>query len=236
MKKLSVLIALLLSVLLLTSCSLVEQHKEKRAEELVRGNIEAVYRGVGIEEFSKLVTESVEEVEQIHLDFITAESEGFAYYWGILLQEEGEVFTDLDPALQNEIMELNKEIYQGIQYEVLSAETVDGGWDVKLKVSPINVMEKALEMYHSGEYAPLQEKIREYEESDWTQAGDEFYWQWTNEYGAVIVDMVREALTLSGCGEAVEVTVLVEQGEFLAINQEDWDELAFRLITVPMGE
>lgn len=157
MKKLKKLAALLLSVVCISiSLSACGNAEESIMLTLVKGNIAEIYLGKSDATYLKLVESTEEESTQAYLENMLYQAEYFAMYWGIFETEYDESFDDLDENLQNEIIELMKEIYGKSKYEVQSAvKQDDNTYAVKVVIEPIDIMEKASEIYLSETYEPL---------------------------------------------------------------------------------
>lgn len=192
---------------------------------LVQGNINEIYLGQYDADFLEMVDTTEEEAEQAYLEGLEVEAEYFAYYWGILDSSLGEVYTDLDESLRNDIVELYKEIYRQSKFSVESAaKQDDGSYAVKVLVEPIDIMEQAEALYMNDEYEPLNEFWSKHMETDFSAMTDEEYLAYTHEYGEVIVGLVRDQLPNLGYMDQKSQSIQVEPNAdgILCINEDDW--------------
>lgn len=197
---------------------------EETVVRLVKGNIDVIYLGQYDEDYLEIVVDTEEELQQEYLAGLEVEAEYFAGYWGIVDAESGESYTDLDEELREDIIGLYKEIYSKSKYEVQDAVKMnDGSYAVKVLVDPIDIMEQALALYQNDEYEPLNSFWEKYAGADFSAMSEEDYWAYTNEYGEVIVQMVRELLPKLGYKEQKSQTIQVEEvdGAF-QINGDDF--------------
>lgn len=208
---------------------------EDFATTLVQGNLDAIYLKKFNEDYLESVIETKEELEQQYIDGILYEAEYFAYYWGIIYSENGETYQDLDESLRENIEELYQEIYRHSKYEVKEAARMDeSSYAVKVLVDPIDIMEQATELYHSDEYEPLNTFWAKYAEADVNAMSDAEYWAYTNEYGQIIVQMVKELLPELGYKEQKSQTIQVELADdYWSINSDDFGVLDSYIIYYP---
>lgn len=208
---------------------------EDFATTLVQGNLDAVYLKQFNEDYLETVVDTTEELEQQYLDGILYEAEYFSHYWGIIYSENGETYQDLDESLRASIEELYKEIYSKSKYEVREAARMDeNSYAVKVLVDPIDIMEQASDLYHSDEYEPLNTFWTKYAEADLNAMSEEEYWAYTNEYGQVIVQMVKELLPELGYKEQKSQTIQVELvDDYWSINGDDFSVLDSYIIYYP---
>ena len=236
MKKFKKLAALLLSVVCISiSLSACGNAEESIMLTLVKGNIAEIYLGKFDATYLKLVESTEEESTQAYLENMLYQAEYFAMYWGIFETEYDESFDDLDENLQNEIIELMKEIYGKSKYEVQSAvKQDDNTYAVKVVIEPIDIMEKASEIYLSETYEPLNAFWDKYAEVDFTTISDEDYLSYMNEYGEIILQLVKEQLPNLGYGDSKSQSLQVETvDELWQINDDDWNILDSYLVTYP---
>lgn len=196
-------------------------HTEADATALVQGNIDEIYLNKTTESYLESVGSTAEEAEQAYLDGIKLEAEFFAYYFGILA--EGESYDELlDDSLKADLEEMYKEIYSHSKYEVQPAVKMDDTtFSVKVLIDPIDIMVQASEAYDS--YEPLNAFWDKYADADFTTMSDEEYRTYTNEYGAIMVQMVTELLPNLGYTEQKSQAIQVEIVDGVAsINEDDW--------------
>ena len=206
----------------LMGCALLSSD-ENRVTDLVQGNLDHVYLGKYEPKYLLLVELNEEEAETQYQMGLAYEAEYFAYYWGIL--GENETFDELDADLQQSIIDLYDEIYGYSSYDVEKAvRQSDGSYTVKVRIRPIDIMEQAMTLYENGTYLPLEVYFAKAAELDGDQLADETYWSLTNEYGHIIVEMVRSLLPELGYGEQKSQVIQVDETEdgYLQINEDDF--------------
>lgn len=216
----------------LTACS---NNYEEMVLKLVDGNIASVYLGETDQEYLKLVGETKAENEKIYLEGMRVEAEYFAIYWGIIDTSYGESYDDLSSDLKSSIVELYKEIYSHTKYEVKSAAKQDDeSYSVKVLVEPINIMELASDVYESGEYEPLNAFWTKYANIDVNAMTDEEYMNYTNEYGEVIVQLVKDQFPNLGYLEQRSQSIQVELvDDAWQINEDDFNIFDSYVISYP---
>ncbi|MBO5898982.1 MAG: hypothetical protein J6R04_08230 [Clostridia bacterium] len=225
-------IALVIGMLLATGCSLLSG--EDHVTRLVQGNLDQVYLGEYDEEYLSLVDLTAEEAEEEYQTGLRYEAEYFAYYFGILTEDES--FDDLSPTLQQDIIDLYDEIYSHSSYEVEpSVRQRDGSYTVKVRIKPIDIMVQVVELYENDGYQPLLDYFSESGEIDWSTITEEEYWADTNRYGELMVDMVRSLLPGLGYGEEKSQVIQVDETEdgYLQINGDDFAIFDEYVITYP---
>ena len=228
-------LALVLATLMLlvsVSCSLLSG--EDRVTRLVQGNLDQVYLGEYDDDYLALVDLTAEQAEEEYQTGLRYEAEFFAYYFGILTEEES--FDALDPALQQDIIDLYDEIYSHSRYEVEpSVRQRDGSYTVKVRIEPIEIMVQATEVYESDGYQPLVDYFAESSELDWATMTEEDYWADTNRYGALVVSLVRSLLPELRYGEEKSQVIQVDETEdgYLQINGDDFAIFDEYVITYP---
>jgi len=220
--KQTILTLLIISCMLFTACGVI--NNEEAVVTLVEGNINELYLGVYDDEYLKMVDSTAKESKMLYQDGLEIEAEYFAYYWGIIEPDYGDSYTDLTPDLRRSIVELYKEIYSHTKYEILSvAVQNDGSYAVKISVDPINIMELALEVYESDNYEPLNEFWTKSESLDFETITEEEYLAYLNEYGEIIIQLVKDQLPSIGYTEQKTQTLQVECVDDLwGINEDDW--------------
>ena len=171
-----------------------------------------------------------------YLDGLEVEAEFFANYWGIVDSSLGESYADLDETLQADIIALYKDIYSHSKYEVKQAvRQEDGSYTVQVLVDPIDVMQKASDLYDNDGYEPLNAFWTKMNQMDPASVTDTVYAELTNEYGSIIVQMVREQLDSLGYLEQKSLSIQVQEDSdgYLSINQDDWGIFDSYVIAYP---
>lgn len=243
-KRGSLILLALAAALSLTACSqvggLVQDitggGEDQAVTTLVRGNIDEIYLGKYDAEYLELVGSTEAEAEQAYLDGLEVEAEFFANYWGIVDSSLGESYADLDETLQADIIALYKDIYSHSKYEVKQAvRQEDGSYTVQVLVDPIDVMQKASDLYDNDGYEPLNAFWTKMNQMDPASVTDTVYAELTNEYGSIIVQMVREQLDSLGYLEQKSLSIQVQEDSdgYLSINQDDWGIFDSYVIAYP---
>lgn len=228
------------AILLITLCLAMSLTACGKAEEtiilnLVEGNISEIYLGEFDDTYLKIVDATEAEAQQAYLENMQFQAEAFAMYWGIVEVDYGESFDDLDTALQAEIIELMKEIYGKSKFEVQSvAKQDDTAYSVKVVIEPVDIMEKAYDVYTSETYEPLNDFWNKYAETDFSVMSDEEYSAYMNEYCEIVLQIVKDLLPDMGYCESKTQSVLVESvNDLWQINEYDWSLLDSYLVTYP---
>lgn len=216
--------ALLTSLCVLLGLSACGNTGIETATLLVQGNIDVIYQGKYDDEYLNLVGSTKADAEADYLDGLAVEAEYFAYYWGIVDADYGDEYEDLDESFRDELVELYRDIYSHSKYEVMDAvKQEDGSYTVKVLVEPIDIMEKAYELYVNDEYEPLNEFWDKYADADFSSWTDEDYMDYTHEYGETIVQLVRDQLANVGYKDQKSQAIQVEKVDgVLQINEDDW--------------
>lgn len=199
-------------------------YSEDEIMTLVRGNINEIYLGQFDADYLEMVDSTPAAAKQSYLEGLEIEAEYFANYWGIVDANYGESYDDLSDRLQQDIIELYREIYSNTKYEIKSVvRQNDGSYAVKVVVDPIDIMEKASEIYENDEYEPLNTFWDKYAEVDIDAMTDEEYMDYTHEYGEIIVNLVKDQLPDLGYTEQKSQSIQVEEEDGLwTINDDDW--------------
>ena len=227
-----VAVVLVVGMLLVTGCSLLSG--EDSVTRLVQGNLDHIYLGEYDASYLALGELSEEEAETEYQSGLRYEAEYFAYYFGILTEEES--FDALSPTLRQDIIDLYDEIYSHSNYEVEpSVRQRDGSYTVKVRIKPIDIMVQAIELYENDGYQPLLDYFNENSAIDWSTITEEEYWADTNRYGELVVDMVRSLLPELGYGEEKSQVIQVDETEdgYLQINGDDFAIFDEYVITYP---
>ena len=229
-KKLVTICCLFLCLCLFSGC---KQATEAVFATFIEGNLNEVYLGKTNETYLKLSGSTVEESKQIYLDGMEVQAEYFAYYWGIIDPDYGETYDDLEDELKQEILDLCKEIYGNAKFEVLSStKQNDGNFAVKVTVEPVDIMELANNQFDS--YEPLIAFFNTYTEDIVYEMTDEEYQVYTNDYGMLIVQLVKEQLPNLGYKETkthlIQIALIDNQ---YIVSQDDWDNLDANIVYYP---
>ena len=203
---------------------------------MVQGNLDEIYQGKYDPEYLKLVGSTESESEEAYLAGLEVEAEYFTYYWGILDASYNEQYEDLDQDLRDEIVALYKDIYSHSKYTVEPAvKQSDGNFTVKVTVEAIDVMQQASDIYDNDSYEPLNQFYEKLGTMSAEEMTDEQYAEITNEYGHIIVQLVKDQMPNLGHLEAKNLSIQVEKGEdgAFAINDDDWERFDTMVIEYP---
>ena len=212
--------------LLLTACmalSLSACGGEEDITALVQGNINEIYLGKFDEEHLKQTGITQEEAQQAYLDGLEVEAEFFTYYWAIA--DSTISYDQLDEGLRQDIVALYKEIYSHTKFEVRPAvKQSDGSYTVQVLVDPIDVMQRASDLYDSDGYQPLNDFWAKYAQVDLADLSDEEYRALVNGYGSLVVQLVQDQLEDLGYLEQKSLSMQVQDdgSGTLSINEDDW--------------
>jgi len=232
LKRAAALVLALGLVLALSACS--GGREAHNIKLLVQGNIDAVYKGIFDADYMKLVGSNQTQEEEDYHTGLEREAEYFANYWGIISASKGEALTDLDDSLVDGIISLYKQIYSQAKYEIQDpVKRSDGSYTVQILIQPIDIMEKADELYEN--YQPLNDFYSRTEEVDWNNLSDEEYLSLTNEYGRIILDLVNSKLPELGYleEESLSMQIAKDSDGYFTMNDSDWQRLDLLLLSYP---
>ena len=216
MKKLWCTICILALMFCFTGCNDVET---QLMMDMVKGDLKALYLNECDDTYLEMCDMTREEINALYEDGIKSEAEYFCYYWGII--DDGEVtYSDLDETLQKEIYTICDSISKETKFKVKSAARQDEeSYSVKVVVSPIDVMEKANILYE--DYEPLNAFWDKTEDVDYMTIPAEEYLALRNEYGFIMVDMIKEVLPDLGYLEEKSLNIQVELVDDYWMTNED---------------
>lgn len=222
MKKRFVFLAFILCVaIMLPACALSPLLGGFDVEMYVAGSIDSVYLNKHSANYLEIVDTTRESAEQDYLDGLDISAKYFALYWGIVESDYGERYDDLSDSLKKKITDLLDEIYSHTKYEIEASSKTKDGYAVEIVVSPINIMELAYDA--ANDYEPLQNFWSKYADTDVNAMSDAEYWEYTHEYGNIIVQLVKDQLPNLSYKEAKSMMIRIEEeDEFYTINDEDW--------------
>ena len=236
--RMAIVAVLILAVLACTaSCGLLpDLQGEETVTLLVQGNLDALYLRKYDDEYLNLVGSNEEDQEAVYMEGIQSDAEYFAWYWGIIDIDAGEKITDLDEKLRQNIIDLCIQISGQAKYEVQpAAKMKKGSYTVKVLVSPNTIMEVAYEMYENGTYEPLNIFAEKSANVEWEKITEEEYWALSNEYGQIIVDMVKSLLPNVSYGAPKSMVIQVDENEEgkLQMNEDDMVTFNSYVVTYP---
>lgn len=243
MKKMRVFRLAIVAVLILamfacaTSCGLLPDLSGKdMVTLLVQGNLDALYLRKYDQDYLVLVDSDEETQDEIYMEGIRSDADYFAWYWGIIDVDAGEKLTDLDEQLQQNIIDLCIQISGQAKYEVQpAAKMKKGSYTVKVLVSSNTIMEVAYEMYENGTYEPLNAFAEKSADVEWEKITEEEYWALSNEYGQIIVDMVKSLLPSVSYDAPKSMVIQVDENEegLLQMNEDDMVTFNSYVVTYP---
>lgn len=208
----------------------------EEAQALVQGNLDELYLGKYDESYLDLVDITADEAEAGHLQNILGESEYFSLYWGIVMPENGESFDTMDTTVKNEIIDLITEIYTHSKYTVgTPVEQADGSYTVDVTVSPIDVVTRAVEVYESGTYAPLNDFNAKYDGEALANMTDAEYAAYSVEYANMIIDLVQAQMDNVGylADQTITLTVSKDANGAFGADDEGWQNIDTIIIDYP---
>lgn len=210
-------VLLFLFLLCLTGCNDMDSHL---MIDMVKGDLTALYLNEYDETYLNLCDMTKEEGEALYKEGIQYDAEYFCYYWGII--DDGEVtYADLDKKLQEEIYHICDTISKKTKFDVKSAVKQDEeSYSVKVIVETIDVMEKANVLY--DKYEPLNAFWERTENVDYMTIPAEEYLAYRNEYGFIMVDLMKEVLPNLGYSDQKSLNIQVELiDDFWTTNEDD---------------
>lgn len=202
--------------------------------ELVKGNLDTLYLGVFDKKHVVKVEDSLADLEALYEESMYLSGEMFAMYWGIFDEYFGETYDTLSDGLKAEIDSLMREVYKKAKYEIGEVKQVnDSLFEVQATVYPIDVIATAQEAYLAGSYAPLNDFWAKYANVYFEDLDAEAQAAYTEEYGQLIVQLVREEMAGLDYLEPVTHTLRYElTDEVWMLNGDDleafdWDVLRY---------
>ena len=130
-------------------------------------------------------------------------------------------YADLDKKLQEEIYHICDTISKKTKFDVKSAVKQDEeSYSVKVIVETIDVMEKANVLY--DKYEPLNAFWERTENVDYMTIPAEEYLAYRNEYGFIMVDLMKEVLPNLGYSDQKSLNIQVELiDDYWTTNEDD---------------
>lgn len=214
-----VLIFVLIGMLLFSGCS-NNSEDHSFILDMIRGDLNGLYLNEWDDNYLNLCDMTKEEGEKLYAEGIRAEAEFFSYYWGII--DDGEVmFEDLDEKLQEEIYAICDTISKKTKFEVKSAKKEnEESYLVKVTVEPIDIMEKADVLYET--YGPLNDFWERTKDVDYMTIPLEEYVALRNEYGFIMVEIMKQVLPELGYQKEKSLEIHVEMKDgYWTTKEED---------------
>ncbi len=219
MKKLSFIFVVLCILVCFVSCSLFSGFD---AKGLIQGNLDSVFLNKHSDEYLNMVNLTKEEAQAEYQSGLQIEAQYFASYWGIVEEEFGETYEELDEELKNNIVALLDKIYSYTKYEIGEVTSSSEQYTVEVIVYPIDIYEKALNEIE--DYAPYISFWNKYADIDISSLSDAEYAAYTTEYGNIIVDLVKTQLSNVGYKDAKSFAIRIDLiDDMWSINQEDFN-------------
>ncbi len=219
MKKLNFIFVVLCMLVCFVSCSLFSGFD---AKGLIQGNLDSVFLNKHSDEYLSMVNLTKEEAQAEYQNGLQIEAQYFASYWGIVEEEFGETYEELDEALKNAIVALLDQIYSHTKYEIGEVTSSSEHYTVEVIVYPIDIYERALNEIEN--YAPYIAWLDKYADVDVSTFSTAEYAAYTTEYGNVIVDLVKTQLSSINYKDAKSFAIRIDLiDDIWSINQEDFN-------------
>lgn len=205
----SLLLAAVMSVALLTGCS-----SGVPAKELVQGNLDAVYLGKFSAEYLKMVDTTEEQAKKDYETGIDTEVEYFAQYFSIDLS----LCSD---NIREQIADLYRQIYAKSKYEVGNETVNDETYLVELTIYPIDIFSKITEDDATELYNSLQARVDNGEFDEMSDAELEEVW------AQAVIDLVSSRISTIGYLDAQTISVQVtkDDKDIYSIDSGDFDRI-----------
>ncbi len=225
------ILSMLLCCMMLFSAAGCTSRTEEVAE-FVKGNLDTLYLGVFDKKHVVQVENTLSELEALYEESMYLSGDMFAMYWGIYDESLGETYDSLSDGLKSEIDSLMREIYKKAKYEVGEVKASgDTLFEVEVTVYPIDVMARAEELYMSNSYAPLNDFWEKYANVYFEDLDAEAQKAYTEEYGKLIVQLVRDQLADLGYLEPVTHIMRYElTNEVWMLNGDDIDAVDWDIL------
>ena len=233
-KILSALLALVM-VLALTACGSIDVGGgTDDITLLVRGNLDAVYPGTFDPDYLELVGTDEATAESDYISGLESEAEYFCYYFGIIDSTFGEDFSDIPEDLQDELVDMYRNIYSKSSYECKEAvEQSDGSYTVQVLINPIDIIQTAYNMIVNDEYPEWVDFNKKYESADLSDpAVNEAY---IKDKTRIAIDLINSLLPNLGYLDQKSISVQIQQDSegYYSINNDDWSTIDLYMITYP---
>ncbi len=221
-KRLCLILAAVLCMGLLTGCGsiasgilgLLGMVPAFNPEDLVQGNLDAVYLNQYTEDYLDMVDTTAEALQAKYEEGIAYEVEFFAYYFDIALDI-------CDPSIEAQITQLYQQIYPHSKYEVGTSTKNGDTYLVSLTVYPIDLFQQALEAESDALQADWDARVNSGEFDNADESTFETAWAQS------IIDMVTPYVDRIGYLDPVTVSVQITQNSegAYSISQSDFDRI-----------
>ena len=234
-KKILALLLAIAMILALTACGSIDVGGgTDDITLLVRGNLDAVYPGIFDPDYLELVGTDEATAEADYLSGMESEAEYFCYYFGIIDSAFGEDFSDIPEDLQDELVQMYKNIYSKSSYTCKDAvEQSDGRYTVLVLIDPIDVIQTAYNMIINDEYQAWNDFNTKYASADLNDpAVNAAYIQ---DKTRIAIDLVNSLLPDLGYLDQKSISVQIQQDSdgYYSINNDDWSTIDLYIITYP---
>lgn len=185
------------------------------AKTYVDGLIKENYLGQFEEDYLDLVGISREEAQATYEDSMHKEAEFFLYLYGIEYPKEG---------LEEELIELYKEIYSHTKYEIVSAaEQEDGSFSVKVDVEPVDIVQQVYASWDKN----MKDFYEEYPTDKVNAMNDQEYEKYDQAWTEQVVGLYKEKLPETGNMTARTIVVQIEKDEdgYYSVTDESFQQL-----------
>ena len=225
MKKSSWAMSLVLALVLALSLAGCGTAMTDASTVLVQGNLDEIYLGKYDPAFLELVNTTEEQAEANYIQGLETEADYFAYYFSI---------DYMDDTLQDEIVELYKEIYSHSRYEVGEATKVDDStYGVPVTIYPIDIMQT---VYDQADAAIAEFNASYSDDEMYLIENDEAaYAEYDAAWARMWIQLCRDNLDSIGYLEPQEMVVQVKQDSdgLWTIYDDDFNRIDVAMIYYP---
>ena len=194
------------------------------ASGYVQGILDSTYKGV-YDKYMETTDATEEEAEEGFEAGLEVEANYLAQYLSF-----GDYFAsdEMDPDLKQEMVDYYRELYSHSQYEVGEAIKTDSGYNVEVKVQPINILNDAMDDLT----AYLDDFTARADNGEFDAMTDaEFY----KTYGEGAMEILNSWMDRFTYGEETAIVVLVYQDEdgLYTISDNDFTNLDTNMVIYP---
>lgn len=185
------------------------------AQVYVDGLIKENYMGKANTAYLELVEINESDVQNLYANALAQDANYFFFMYDI---------DNPSDELQQEVMDMYREIYQYTKYEIVSAtEQEDGSFSVKLNIYPIDIVQTVNE----AQNVAVAEFHKKYPQAEVNAMRDEEYQAMAKEWEDLIMGLYKDALKEIGNMTEKSISILIEQNSegYYAINKDDFARL-----------
>jgi len=135
---------------------------------------------------------------------------------------------DLDDQMLKDYLNLSKQIFSAMRYNVKGSEKQDGVYEVTVEITPVDLFEK----YVPKIRAVSEDLMKSYQNGEYEGTDDEINKQLQAEYVYIAYDMLEEASQEMEYKEPEPVTIHVEKnddGDY-QVREDDISEMLIRML------